>query len=217
MTEPIEIFLGFDPGGEGKFGWSICREDGCKLRVLKTDAANNAKEVMAAVEQALADCQLPTESVLGIGIDAPMFWSETGNRKIDDTIRKEVNKAPQTHREKKPRVLAVNSLWGGVLVQGVLLRDALCQRFNTPITEAHPLALECLEPFMPSYIICPPTDDREHQRDATYAAYAAWRMHQHTSNRLNLGWRNLFCDEPGQNLIPPLPTPVRVDYWMPIP
>ena len=54
----------------------------------------------------------------------------------------------------------------------------------------------------------------EHELDATYAAYAAWRMHQRLQGQMN-GWHNLYPGEPEANLVLPLGTPVS--YWMPIP
>ena len=76
------------------------------------------------------------------------------------------------------------------------------------ITEAHPKALDWLDHSMRSCIIDLPPDCRDHERDATFAAYAAWCMHRKAQ-----GWRNLFPKEP--NPILPLGTPVS--YWMPIP
>ncbi len=40
----MKIILGFDPGGEGRFGWAVCldRDDG--LRVVATDVADHMKK-----------------------------------------------------------------------------------------------------------------------------------------------------------------------------
>ena len=35
MNEQVAIVLGFDPGGRGKFGWSICKIDGEQLCILR--------------------------------------------------------------------------------------------------------------------------------------------------------------------------------------
>ena len=206
VSEPKGIFLGLDPAGKGHFGWSICRNESDKLAVVKTDLADNAVEAIKAVNRTMSDENLPKGTVLSAGIDAPLFWSKTGFREIDVTIRNAVKEA----RCPKPAgtVQAINSLRGACLVQGVLLADQLHRKLKCPITEAHPKALDWLDHSMRSCIIDLPPDCRDHERDATFAAYAAWCMHRKAQ-----GWRNLFPKEP--NPILPLGTPVS--YWMPIP
>ena len=202
MSERIDVVLGFDPGGRGKFGWSICTVGGGKLCILRTGVASHAKEVMERVSAALPG----NARVLAAGIDAPMFWSGTGNRKVDRIIRDALRKRGCPTKS----VLEVNALWGAVLVQGVLLRSYLRQEFNdVPITEAHPKVLPCLLDGAESAGLTQLANGLpEDERDAVRAAFAAWSMHRRLP-----GWRNLYWDEP--NPILPLRTPVS--YWMPIP
>jgi hypothetical protein len=47
MCENMEIYLGFDPGGENRFGWAACSPNGRILRVLARGEADNAKEAIA--------------------------------------------------------------------------------------------------------------------------------------------------------------------------
>ena len=207
MSEPLDVFLGFDPGGEGRFGWSICQTDaaGGQLNVTVTGLVSNAREAVDPVEKELAFRNLPRENVRAAGIDAPLFWTSTGFTDIDDEIRKNVKQAGC----KTPggTVQAINSLRSSCSVQGVLLAYHLNHEFELSITEAHPKALDWLDKTMRGSIISLPPDQSEHQRDATFAAYAAWHIGAP-------GWRNLVEDEPTPNLFP-LGTPVS--YWMPIP
>ena len=195
MTEPVEIFLGFDPGGRagiGKFGWSICRAEAEQLQVCATGRAQYSGQVVERVMNALP----ANPRVLAIGIDAPMFWNTTGEDRVVDAIIGGAGVHP----------LRVNSMYGACLVQGVLVGDALYQLFNAPITEVYPGALQALDGLMLDRIRGLPANADE--ADATYAAYAAWRMYQRDPE-----WRDLFPEEP--NPILPLGTPVS--YWMPIP
>ena len=92
MPERMDFILGFDPGGQGNFGWSVCRIDGDKLRrPAKTGLANNAQDAIDQVERSIEKLSdgFPEEPrVLAAGIDAPMFWSITGgNRRVDEIVR----------------------------------------------------------------------------------------------------------------------------------
>jgi hypothetical protein len=79
----MDIYLGFDPGGEDHFGWAVCAGKSEPLRIIDTGISNNAKE---ALEAAL--CRIPEKgSVISAGIDAPLFWTETGKREIDDWVK----------------------------------------------------------------------------------------------------------------------------------
>ena len=202
MSERVDVVLGFDPGGKGKFGWSICTVGGGQLCIRKTGVASHALDVIRMVSS-----RLPSNArVLAAGIDAPMFWSDTGNRRIDRVIREELKRRGLPARS----VLEVNALWGAVLVQGILLASYLYQEFNAvPITEAHPkVLLHLLEESESARLTELAAGRSEHERDAVVAAFAAWSMHRRAP-----GWRNLYWDEP--NPILPLKTPVS--YWMPIP
>ena len=205
MDERVDVVLGFDPGGRGKFGWSICEIVGGQLGIIETGVASDALEVIGTVSAALPS----NVRVLAAGIDAPMFWSDTGTRRVDRIVKEAV----RMHGGRPLVVLAVNGLRGAVLVQGVLLGSHIHQELNVPITEAHPTALLQLPgAAIPCRLRAELEQLRiersEHERDAVVAAFAAWSMHRRTP-----GWRNLYWDEP--NPILPLRTPVS--YWMPIP
>ena len=166
MVEPIDVILGFDPGGRtgDKFGWCICLSDLGQLRVYRTGRARNAEHALERVSsELLASELLRSARIVASGIDAPMFWTNTGERRVDAIIRNagvirdtgERRVCP--HPEHQPpanvkwcpyplNVQEINSLWGACLAQGLLLGRLLhgCRRFDAPITEAHPKALLCL-------------------------------------------------------------------------
>ena len=204
MNERVDVVLGFDPGGKGNFGWSICEIARGQLGIIETGVASDALEVMERVSAARPG----NARVLAAGIDAPMFWSKTGGREVDPIIREAIKRRGCSTAA--GTVQHVNSLRGACLVQGVLLGLYLHQKFNdVPITEAHPKALLRLLDDSDSARLTELTDGRsEHERDAVLAAFAAWSMHRRAP-----GWKNLYWDEPKPIL--PLETPVS--YWMPIP
>ena len=195
MNEPVEVFLGFDPGGIGNFGWSICQATAGQLEQRSSGVANNAGEVVTAVLGELP----PNAHVLAAGIDAPLFWDRRGSmhRRVDEIIQ-----------EAGGQPVAINGLYGAVVAQGVLLAGLLRQHFgNLAITEAFPSALRGLLETLP-VVLNPIEGETAHERDARTAAYAAWAMW----NGLD-GWRNLFWAEPDPFLLLEQP----VSYWMPIP
>ncbi len=214
MGETVEVFLGFDPGGKkgkGKFGWSICRDEAGEFEQLDSDVAKNAGEVVSQV----LDKLLPNERIVAVGIDAPLFWDKTGkDRKADKIIRGEVK-----NKSVKSSVIAVNSLQGACLVQGILVGDAF-YRLNAPITETHPRVLRYLlkqslsRKAYPAEL-CKRKKETSHQWDARTAAYAAWAMWKDLQGQRLDGWQDLFLTETAPFL--PLGRKVRVSYWMPIP
>ena len=210
MVAGAGIVLGFDPGGRGNFGWSVCQTDGSSLpTVLKTGLASDAEGAIDQVQQVMEWLDPSMLKVLAAGIDAPMFWSGKGNRKIDDIISKEIKKGSSAGKG-KPRVLAVNSLWGSVVVQGLLLANRLYQMYEPKITETHPKALlyllgELKQDGEMNQLIA--GLGSEHERDAVVSAYAAWAMLDGFG-----GWRDIYLDEPD----PVLPFDIPVSYWMPI-
>ncbi len=82
----MKIILGFDPGGEGRFGWAVCLDRDNRLKVIDAGIADHAKGAMESLLKALPR----GGSVAGAGIDAPMFWVTDGGRKADYFIRKAI-------------------------------------------------------------------------------------------------------------------------------
>ncbi len=215
MPESIGLILGFDPGGANRFGWSVCSAGADHLQQpLKTGLADDAWDALIRVKKAFRDFDLPENpQVLAAGIDAPLFWGRRRNRRVDDVLRQALkkNKFPTPGGT----VQQVNSLRGACLVQGVLLAKYLREWDpQLPFTEAHPKALQHLllhsgQPEMTTLArLTEGLEDREHQRDATLSAIAAWAMYKELR-----GWENLYDRE----CCPVQPFDTPVAYWMPIP
>ena len=211
MPQSAGLILGFDPGGVGRFGWSVCNATPEALARLQTGLADDAVGALHDVEKAIESCGLQgNPSVIAAGIDAPMFWGTKGNREIDAVLRS----ALRDTQFPTPggTVQQVNSLRGACLVQGVLLGKYIQERWNVPITETHPKALLHLLSLPGQFDIGVRVTDltrglNEHERDATLSAVAAWAM-----IRKAPGWRDLYAHEP--NPIQPFDTPVG--FWMPL-
>lgn len=156
-----EIWAGADPGGKGSFGVAVV-----------TDGGRARYETVSSVDEA-ANWIVGQGTPLGVGIDAPMWWSSApgGGRRADRVLRKAYGIPSGT-------VQSVNSLRGAVLAGGTLL--ALRMRESFPkllITESHPKALlRALNlddaEFAKRFGIQNEWSN-EHQRDAAVAAVCA--------------------------------------------
>ena len=117
-------WIGADPGGIGKFGLAFL--DNGKL----------CCNTVSSVDEAVAEI-LKMGEPLGLGIDAPMWWSSVagGGRKSDSMLREQYGIHSGT-------VQSANSLRGSALVGGTLLALIVRQQFpDARITESHPKAL----------------------------------------------------------------------------
>ena len=212
----MEIYLGFDPGGEKQFGWAVCSRTKEKLAVLAIGEANRAEGAFAKAISAI-----PNEgTVVGAGIDAPLFWSESGDRNVDKLIRRALQQlgAPSPGGT----VQNINSLRGACLIQGAIIAKLLQKQFPAiTITESHPKALLYLlgianTKVHPSKISVAEfsewVDDvnlsiNDNERDAILGSITAF------AQKLNVkGWINLFEKERN----PIIPFNYSVGYWMPL-
>jgi hypothetical protein len=214
----VRILLGFDPGGDrrgvGGFGCCVaeCAER-LPLRIRMSGRAQHAQGAFDAVIQHVDS----SDTVIGAGIDAPLFWVFDGNRKVDGLVRgaiRDLGSPGSTVQE-------VNSLRGACLVQGILVGLLLRSRYpDLPITESHPKALlwmigeaTVLKPAkaitltdLHEWFLGCSGDETEEERDAALATLGAWAMvHQAT------GWQDLFRLERR----PVLPLAAPISYWMP--
>ena len=218
MAESIDFILGFDPGGRKHFGWSVCRTNGTALSPpspQERGCADNAQEAFEAVQERLVKLsgkETGNLKVLAAGIDSPLRWGQQGNRAVDEAIRKALRKQVPCSKE-RAKVLAVNSLWGSVLVQGVLLGKYLRDEYKPEIqiTETHPKALLQLlkgeDDGTQLENLIQGIED-EHERDATISAFAAWKMRRKAD-----GWKDIY--KWNSDLGDPL-FGVPYSYWMPI-
>jgi hypothetical protein len=163
---------------------------------LACGLSNNAHQ---AIHFALAS--IPEGATLvSAGIDAPLFWSKTGTRNADHTVRHAIKQAGAPHVS--GTVQDINSLRGACLAQGMLAALELRDRYpELPITEAHPKALRWLLPNLLDI-----EADSEHERDAMLAAVSAWAAYKPSSD-----WEDLLAYE--INSYTPVSMPVH--YMMP--
>jgi predicted nuclease with RNAse H fold len=208
------IYVGFDPGGSGAFGWAVVSGEAFPLRLVDRGIAHHAH---GAFNTAM-DCA--GSKVNAVGIDAPLFWNPAGDRRADQMVRKAIMQLGSP----SATVNSVNSLQGACLIQGILVA-MMCQQKTAkgiPITEAHPKALLWL--VGKATCNCPPVDiamsdlneyvvgsrvqgASDHERDAVLGAVAAFAM----ESRL-MEWRDLYGLEP-DSITPLNPPP---GYWMPL-
>lgn len=230
--EVKNLVLGFDPGGSGKsgskgnFGWSICSEvNGLLQERLKTGLAFDAWDAIKKVKDAVAYFGDQGYScVRAAGIDAPLLWNKRGDnngRRGADYVLIEALEQALFPKPAMNTVLAVNSLRGADVVQGLLLVRHLSTTWDIVITESHPTALEYLvhhigQPQTVQMVQAVtaglvPTDKKDplnHKKDATLSAVSAWAALQTPPQ-----WQNIYDGDLG--LINPSQIPVG--YWMPIP
>ena len=124
-----KFWVGADPGGKGKFGLAFLDETG---KQLICDSVSSVDEAIAEIV-----CK---GAPLGLGIDAPMWWSsrETAGRRADERIRRKYTK----YGMRSGTVQSANSLRGAALVGGAMLAFRIREKFpDTRITETHPKAL----------------------------------------------------------------------------
>jgi len=197
--ELILVLFGFDPGGINSFGWAVLHIDDAGVFVsLKTGVVSTAPDAVKRAGQSMPDA--PD----GVGIDAPLFWVEKGDRRADAAIRRRVVAAGG----QSGTVSSVNSLRGACVVQGVLAARLIADSWpSAVITEAHPKALLRLYTEAQRFVAARVSPEHEeHARDAALSAFAAWAAVSH-----HQGWRNIVLDESA----PFFPSGKEVSYWFP--
>lgn len=193
------VLLGFDPGGKDSFGWAmVCLERGGAFVALECGVESNAPDAVRAAAR-----HAPSKPD-GIGIDAPLFWVDKGDRRADAAIRTRLVAAGG----KSGTVSSVNSLRGACVVQGILTARRVAAEWPAAlVTEAHPKALLRLyaeaQKFVESHL---PASYAEHSRDAALAALAAW-----AAVTAQVDWINLVLGESE----PFFPAGREVSYWFP--
>lgn len=192
--------FGFDPGGQGAFGWAVLSLHGGVPSLRGSGTCSSAPEALAAL-QPRCDVQ-----PAAFASDAPLFWAHAGDRVVDQVVRKMVCASGGAGGT----VGHVNSLRGACLVQGVLVSRMASERWpDAQISEAHPTALLCVSSDARDFAQHVKNQvGTEHERDAAIAAYTAHAL----MSRLK-GWRNLRDGEDSTTTFCPLRKPVS--YWLP--
>lgn len=204
-------FVGFDPGGRKKFGWCVLTmEDGHET--IKSGVVDDAE---AAIEK--VDDELDGVVPRCVGIDAPLYWISRGDRKADQAVREmyfSSKGVPGLKNEhlKATKVLAVNSLRGACLVQGLLVANMCMERWDSAeITECHPKALlhvsMAARDFVERSGMVEIDGDDDDERDAALAAFAAYFGREENK------WEDLLKKEEQR---PIFPLGLKdVHYWFP--
>ena len=208
----MDFILRFDPGGRNRFGWSLCQTAGNELWRSKTgwaDAAQDAIDQGKGAIKALADATSGNPRILAAGIAAPMFWSNPGNRVVDEIIRKTLvaNGFP-SGKQVAP--------FSPLMPYGALARRrAFCGQVsprNLQLEDyrdvSYSIALLATGFRQVGTIISLIGGLNDHEHDATIAGFAAWSMLKPPP-----GWRDLYQEEPSP--VRPFDTPAG--YRMPIP
>ncbi len=84
----MSVHIGFDPGGINSFGWAALdmAANGAILSV-KTGVVSSAPDAVREASRGLM------VAPAAVGIDAPLFWVESGDRRADAAIRRRVVEA----------------------------------------------------------------------------------------------------------------------------
>ncbi len=197
----MSIYLGFDPGGAGKFGWCVAREatenaSELPLAVVEAGIARHAKDAVCAASRLIPGSELPVAA----GLDAPLIWSRGEGRRVEPVLRQQIRNAGCGSAE--GTVQHVNSLRGACVVQGMMTGVLLRERFKgIPLSEAHPKAwlwiagitrrrspvAEITLADLPEWCISPRRDFGDHERDAAISCLSAWAMVSRPG-----GWHDLY-------------------------
>lgn len=154
-------WAGADPGGMDAFGLAFVDVAG-RLRCATVSSVDQAVRRIAA-----------EGAPLGLGIDAPMWWSARagGGRAVDARLR-------ERYGIRSGTVQSGNSLRGAALIGGMLLASRIREEFpGTRITESHPkallIAMNVDEAGFAERFAIPRAWRNEHERDAAIAAVCA--------------------------------------------
>ncbi|MBT1159073.1 DUF429 domain-containing protein [Aminobacter anthyllidis] len=123
------IILGFDPGGEKKFGCVIMDLEG---NSLDSYIAESVDDAIAWTFKSVGGAQ-----PVAAGIDTLLFWQSTksGWRGADQYLR-------SAYPACRSSILCANGLYGSMSVQGAVLAHRLRQKWpKILLTETHPKVL----------------------------------------------------------------------------
>ena len=127
MATESDIFLGFDPGGAGKFGVALLQGG--------TASVSTCCGIGEALSWALNECR--NKKPVAAGIDTLLHWStdKGGLRNADRWLR-------NTYLEARSSVMYPNSLYGAMAIGGMGLALELRRHWPTiRLNETHPKVL----------------------------------------------------------------------------
>jgi hypothetical protein len=210
----MPLYIGFDPGGAGAFGWAVLSGIQLPLFLVARGVSHHADEAVHSVRDTARQSPLAAA-----GIDAPLFWHGRGDRTVDQRVRSAIIQ----RGAHAGTVNSVNSMRGACLIQGMMAAMLLRTHQNElPITEAHPkallwllgiarrgkpsvgIAISDLHDWITGNDVAGASD---HEPDACLGAISAFAMTHQTE-----GWQDLYLQEPN-SLGPLRPAP---QYWLPL-
>jgi hypothetical protein len=127
LTADKSTYLGFDPGGDGRFGVALLAENCVKAFTVST--------VDDAVKWAVAECA--SRQPIAAGIDTLLHWATTksGMRPCDLQLRRKYPPARNS-------IMAPNSLYGAMAIGGMALALRLREKWpELGLNETHPKVL----------------------------------------------------------------------------
>lgn len=212
----MNIVVGLDPGGAGKFGWSVhpvTASPGSIVTPIVAGLGNNAEDVHG---QVLAHLNTSGASLIAIGVDAPLGFDPANDRDVDHALRRTLAPSASGH------VMSQNSLMGAVTIQGLLVVHLFRASHGVRVTESHPWvvnsngAYDCPHPHAPT------DDDRCSSSLAAMSALAMLAgglplpLGAAGTRWVNLHGLTCACGQcPGGPLRPAF-MPVPHDYWLPV-
>ena len=150
-----EFVAGFDPGGQGNFGWCLV-ELTDSLVAIDHGLVNCADEAFDKMKEHLDG------KLVAAGIDALLYWARGGGHRKSDKHVQRISGAT---------VMASNSLQGACLIQGFLLAKRIESEYpDCMITETHPKALLKISDGARKFENGECSED---ERDAMISAWAA--------------------------------------------
>ena len=202
----MSVLLGFDPGGDRRFGWCVCEDvEGLPLTIRATDCSGTVNDAMESALAQIGDGEQP----IGVGVDAPMYWVRNSGRRVDREVRSAIREAGAPNPP--GRVQHVNSLRGACVAQGMLVAVDLRALYpHLVVSECHPKALLWLigadgDVGEFAGYVRGVEGRSEHERDAAISCLSAWAaVHK------PVDWRDLAVLDP-EHYSPVSP----VTYWMP--
>lgn len=205
-----DYFLGADPGGltRNGFGWALLPiasipPNGGQVVVTRVGTAIHAAEAWERIKGCIGD----NDSILAVGIDAPIGLDATHDRRIDMHIRSYLRTGPIT----------VNGLYGACVAQGMAFGLMVNAYGILRTTESYPSAVHYFAPWTKG-VSCPLHAQGAaagcDQCDASAAALSAWAMVSAAP-----GWMDWHTIIPRPGAAPLKPTYSSVpshQYWLPL-
>lgn len=167
----MTLFLGYDPGGNGKNGVAAIKVVSDAPKVVDQATVRDAAE-------ALSWLKAHASAAVALGIDTLLAWSPKGGRACDNALRNKYG---------GNSIVAQNSLYSSMTLNGAIV----ARRLGIPVYESHPklfLRVSAQNSIREVYQDAVANSGTDHEADAIVAAWCAAMGH-------NQKWINdLYAD-----------------------